>query len=39
MGKLTNEFVKECLDRQDGDVPQLIPAIAEGANPAERLVV
>jgi hypothetical protein len=38
MGKLTNEFVKECLDRQDGDVPQLILAIAEGTNPADALL-
>ena len=38
MGKLTNEFVEECLDRQDGDVPQLILAIAEGANPTDALL-
>jgi len=38
MGKLTNEFVEECLDRQDGDVPQLILAIAEGANPIDALL-
>jgi hypothetical protein len=38
MGKLTNEFVKECLDRQDGDVPQSILAIAEGANPVDALL-
>jgi hypothetical protein len=38
MGKLTNEFVEECLDRQDGDVPQLILAIAGGANPTDALL-
>jgi hypothetical protein len=38
MGKLTNEFVEECLDRQDRDVPQLILAIAEGVNPIDALL-
>jgi hypothetical protein len=38
MGKLTNELVEECLDRQDGDVPQLILAIAEGADPIDALL-
>ena len=38
MGKLTNEFAEECLDRQDRDVPQLILAIAEGANPIDVLL-
>jgi hypothetical protein len=38
MGKLTNEFVEECLDRQDGDVPQLIVGIAESANPIDALL-
>ena len=38
MGKLTNEFVEECLNRRDGDVPQLILAIAERANPIDALL-
>jgi hypothetical protein len=38
MGKLTNEFVEECLDRQDGDVPQVILVIAEGADPIDALL-
>jgi hypothetical protein len=38
MGKLTNEFVEECLDRQDGDVAQLILVIAEGGNPIAALL-
>jgi hypothetical protein len=36
MGKLTNEFVEECLDRQDGDVPQLILAIAAARKRLEK---
>ena len=38
MGKLTNEFVEEFLERHDGDMTPLILDLAEGANATDALL-
>ena len=38
MGVLTEQFIQECLDRQDSDVSKLILKIAQGANATEALL-